>query len=65
MPLRKPAKSHDDRKRGNKAATKLPFPPEAHKYDSDVTDKVVGRAQAEADKVLNEDKWDIIDGDKR
>lgn len=61
MPLRKPSdESHDGDKDGQ--ANPQPFPPEAYAYDSDVTDEVAKRVQAEADKILKQDKWTVIDG---
>jgi hypothetical protein len=57
----KPATSDDD-----VMATSKRFPPEAHSYDTDVTDKVVKRVKAEAEKVLEKDEWVVNDGvDKR
>jgi hypothetical protein len=61
MPLRKPTDEiHDGDNDGQ--GTPQPFPPEAYAYDSDVTDEVVRRVQAEANKVLKQDKWIVIDG---
>jgi hypothetical protein len=65
MPLRKPGDTNDDG-HDDVVATSKRFPPEAHAYDTDVTDKVVKRVKAEAEKVLEKDEWVVIDGvDKR
>jgi hypothetical protein len=61
MPLRK----QDDKDKGNAeavATTGKKFPPEAYAYDSDITEDVVNRVQAEADKVLSKDDWVVVDG---
>jgi hypothetical protein len=61
MPLRKPEdeSAHTavpETAAGNK------FPPEAYNYDSDVSDVVVSRVQALADKTLAHEKWVVVDG---
>jgi hypothetical protein len=42
------------------------LPVEAYHYEAELKVEVVKRIQAEADKVLNQDEWVVIDGvDKR
>jgi hypothetical protein len=61
MPLHKPDNTKNDGK--DAVATALAaFPPEALNYDTDVTDEVVRRVQAEADAVLAKEEWVVIDG---
>ncbi len=55
MPLRKPTDETHDGDKDGQSAPQL-FPPEAYAYDSDVTDEVTKRIQAEADKILKQDK---------
>jgi hypothetical protein len=48
------------------ATTGQKFPPEAYAYDSDITDHVIKRVQSEAEKILCNDEWVVVDGvDKR
>ena len=48
---------------------KKQFPPEAYSYDSDIDKDEVARIQEEANKVLDQQKWTVIetlgDGIKR
>ena len=46
---------------------KKEFPPEAYSYDSDIDPAEVARIQDEANKVLNQQKWTVIErlGDGR
>jgi hypothetical protein len=61
MPLRKPEDEATDAAVPETAAGNK-FPPEAYNYDSDVSDAVVSRVQAAADKILCREKWVVIDG---
>ena len=65
MPLRK-TDDGDDHNNGGKAAGENAmgekFPPEAFAYDSNITEAVVKRVQAEADKVLSQEEWIVVDG---
>ena len=59
MPLPKPNEDPSDHGvtlGGNK------FPTEAYAYDSDVSEHVVKRVRAKADKILGQEEWVIIDG---
>jgi hypothetical protein len=60
MPLRKPEDETIPPVHETAAGTK--FPSEAFNYDSDVSDAVVSRVQAEADKTMSCEKWVVIDG---
>ena len=38
------------------------FPPEAYDFDDDVTSEAVAQMQAMADKGMDDDGWEIVDG---
>jgi hypothetical protein len=62
MPLRKPDGTSDHGGAPVETMGGQQFPPEAYAYDSDITDHVVKRVQREADKILAQDEWVVVDG---
>jgi hypothetical protein len=67
MPLRKDDKDaarHNVGNDGVENSMGKKFPPEAYAYDSDITDAGIKRVELEAEKILSQEKWTIIDGVK-
>lgn len=70
MPLRKPTDETNPTEVAlaeiQRALEAGEVPPEAYHYEAELKVEVVRRIQAEADKVLNQEEWVVIDGvDKR
>jgi hypothetical protein len=47
---------------GTGIVARQPFPPEAYDYSGDISPADVARLQEQADAVLGEGEWEVIDG---